>query len=69
MLTLTRRVGQSFTVAPDPTLDPATPIGEVFRDGPIEILIAQISGTRVKVAVHADRRLLILRQELDHDRD
>lgn len=64
MLILTRRVGQSFTIEPSLALDPAMPIGELFREGPIEVLIGAVSGSRVKLSVVADRRLLILREEL-----
>jgi sRNA-binding carbon storage regulator CsrA len=64
MLILTRRVSQSFFIMPHPTLDPATPIAELFINGPIEVSVEQVSGARVKFGVAADQRLLILRNEL-----
>ena len=64
MLIITRRVSQSFVIVPDPGLDPATPIGELFHARPIGVLIAQVVGARVKLSITADQRLLILRQEL-----
>jgi sRNA-binding carbon storage regulator CsrA len=64
MLIITRRVSQSFIIVPDPGLDPATPIGELFQQGPIKVLVAQVHGTRVKLSIDADERLLILREEL-----
>jgi sRNA-binding carbon storage regulator CsrA len=64
MLILTRRMNQGFVIGPGPTLDPATSVAELFRAGPIEITVGQIRGTRVKFAVLADSRLLILRKEL-----
>jgi sRNA-binding carbon storage regulator CsrA len=64
MLIITRRVSQSFIIVPNPGLDPATPIGELFQQGPIEVLVAQVNGTRVKLSIVADPRLLILREEL-----
>ena len=64
MLVITRRVSESFIILPDPGLDAATPIGELFRQRPIEVSIVQVSGTRVKLSINADHRLLILRKEL-----
>jgi sRNA-binding carbon storage regulator CsrA len=64
MLILTRRVGESFIILPGAELDPATPVGDLFQHGPIQVGVAQISGVRVKFSVAADERLLILREEL-----
>lgn len=69
MLILTRRVSQSFVIMPHPRLDPATPIGELFVNGPIEVSVTQVSGARVKFSVTADQRLLILREELQRRDD
>lgn len=43
---------------------PSTTIGELFRDGPIEITVTQVAGNRVRLGIQADRRLLVLRTEL-----
>jgi len=67
MLILTRRVGQSFIIAPGTSLDPATSIGELFRQGPIEVSVSSVRGGRVKLNIVADRRFLILREELCDD--
>jgi sRNA-binding carbon storage regulator CsrA len=64
MLMLTRRVGESFVILPTPGLDLTTPVGALFRSGPIHIAVAQVAGARVKFGVAADDRLLILREEL-----
>lgn len=64
MLIITRRVSQSFVIVPDPGINPATPIGELFQARPIEVSIAQVAGVRVKLSITADERLLILRREL-----
>jgi sRNA-binding carbon storage regulator CsrA len=64
MLILTRRVSQSFLIMPHPGLDLATPVGDLFANGPIEVAVTQVSGARVKFSVTADQRLLILREEL-----
>lgn len=64
MLVLTRRSGQSIRLAPDPALDPATPIGELFRDGPIRIYIVGIAENRLRVGIEAHPRIEVVRDEL-----
>ena len=64
MLILTRRAHQSFLMMPHPKLDLATPVGEFFAQGPVDILVGQVNGARVKLMIEADPRLLILRKEL-----
>jgi sRNA-binding carbon storage regulator CsrA len=64
MLVLTRRSGQSVRLAPDPALDPATPISELFRDGPIHIHVYHMEGGRIRLGIEADPGIVILRDEL-----
>lgn len=64
MLILKRKAGERIRIELDPQLDPATPIGELFRDRAIEILVTQIDAACVKLGIDADARLLILRDEL-----
>lgn len=64
MLILKRKAGERIRIELDPQLDPATPIGELFRDRAIEILVTQIDAVCVKLGIDADARLLILRDEL-----
>ena len=64
MLMLTRRSGQSIRLAPDPALDPATPVGEFFRDGPIHIHVGHVEGNRVQIGIEAHPDIVILRDEL-----
>lgn len=64
MLILTRKPGQRIRIVPHPELDPATPIGQIFQDGPIEVTIGGVHQTQVKLGIQADARLLILRDEL-----
>ncbi len=67
MLILTRKAGQSLIIGPGATLDPSISVGELFRQGPIEVMVSSVSGGRVRLNIVADRRLLILREELIHD--
>jgi sRNA-binding carbon storage regulator CsrA len=64
MLALARKPGQSLVIEPDPALDPQTTVGELFRGGAITITVIQVSGSVVKLGIDADRRLVVLRDEL-----
>lgn len=64
MLILTRRSGQSIRLMPDPGLDPATPIGELFRDGPIQIYVWHMDEDRLRLGIEAPARIVVLRDEL-----
>jgi hypothetical protein len=50
-------------VAPTSTLDPTTTAFELFRDGPMEIIVARIAGNQVDIGISAHPDLLILRDE------
>lgn len=51
MLFITRRIGEILYIEPDPKTDPATPIGEVFASGRIEVVVVQIRGSQVRLGV------------------
>ena len=68
MLILTRKAGQVLKVAPHESVDPATPIGELFQDGPIEIVVTKIQGTQVRLGINAHASFLVLRDELTNPR-
>ena len=68
-LVLRRRVGESILISPQDGIDPATPISEIFADGPIEITINEIIGSRVSLDISAPDEILILRDELDTDKE
>ncbi len=68
MLVLTRKPGQSIKIQLDETLPWKTPVGKLFVDGPIEIIVTQVNGQQVKLGIIAHPDLKILRNELDtHD--
>lgn len=64
MLILTRHPGQLITLQPHPSLRPATPIGRLFAEGPIEILVARVCGQRVSLGIAAHEGFLIYRNEV-----
>jgi sRNA-binding carbon storage regulator CsrA len=63
MLILTRKPGQCIHIAPHESLDPATPVGELFREGPIAVMVTQVEGGQVKLGIQAHRGFLILRDD------
>ena len=69
MLILTRHPGQRILLQPHPSLRPATPIGRVFAEGPIEILITRVCGQRVSVGIEAPAGVLIYREEVGEGMD
>jgi hypothetical protein len=52
-----------LTIHPQGTLDLATPIGELFRAGPIEVIVSRIDGDKVRIGINAHPDLLITRSE------
>jgi sRNA-binding carbon storage regulator CsrA len=66
MLILTRRLGQRVIIDLDEAVDPNTPAGVLFADGPMEIVVTQIQGAQIKLGISAHAHLSILRNELLH---
>ncbi len=64
MLIITRRVGQVIRIEPDPNIDPATPIGAIFAEGVIEVMVAQARGAQIRLGISAPHAFTILREEL-----
>jgi sRNA-binding carbon storage regulator CsrA len=64
MLIITRNRGQSIRIAPGPHTDPATPIGDVFAQGPIEVMFVQARGSQIRLGITAPLSLVVLREEL-----
>ncbi|MHB1936840.1 MAG: carbon storage regulator [Acidiferrobacterales bacterium] len=64
MLILTRCPDETLMVDLAPRSDPEAPIGTVFAAGPLVITVTAVRGPQVKLGVSADRRLRVLRGEL-----
>lgn len=64
MLIITRKIGQAIRIELGPDTDPNTPIGDVFSDGVIEVIVAQVRGAQVRLGISAPLSLIILRDEL-----
>lgn len=64
MLVLTRKLGESLRIYLGP-VDPELRAVELFRPGPIEIMVVRFSGNQVKIGVGARPEFVVLRSELD----
>lgn len=64
MLVLTRKAGQVIYLELDPGTDPATPVGDIFAPGAIEIVVAQVRGSYVRLGITAPLALAIRRAEI-----
>lgn len=64
MLILTRKPGQLLRIEPRPELDPSSTVGELFRGGPIRIVVGRVCGSQVRLGIQAHPGLAILRDEL-----
>jgi len=63
MLFLTRSPSQSIFLALASDADPATPIGELFKDGPIRLRVMAVRGSQVRVGVQVPPLLEVHREE------
>ena len=64
MLIFTRHPGQSLTIHPHPTLDPATPVEQLFASGPAVIQVLGVKGEQAHLGVEAPSGLCIVREAL-----
>lgn len=64
MLVLARKSGETIRIDLMEGVDPHTPVGELFAAGAIEVTIASIKGTQVKIGIQAEQRFRVLRGEL-----
>ena len=64
MIIFTRHPGQSLTICPHPTLDPATPVEQLFAGGSIQMQVLRVQGPQVYLGVAAPCGLCIAREEL-----
>lgn len=68
MLVLTRRVGESLRIYLGDQVDPKTPVGDLFAQGPIEVMVVRFTGNQVKIGISARPEFAVLRAELDRKR-
>ena len=64
MLILTRKPGQVVTIGLREDVDLKTPVGELFAQGSIEVMVTAVNGAQVKLGIRAEPRFLILRKEI-----
>lgn len=63
MFIITRKAGQVISIELGPETDPTTPVGDIFADGVIEIIVAQVRGSYIRLGVAAPPSLAIIRKE------
>ncbi len=64
MLVLTRCRGEAIRLLPHSGLDPTTPIRELFKNGPIRIVIVDIGPNRMQIGIEAHPGITVVRDEL-----
>lgn len=64
MLVLGRKAGQGIRIGLAEGVGQTTTVGELFSNGPIEIVVTSIDGSMVRLGIEADQRFKILRSEL-----
>jgi len=64
MLMLTRNEGEKLLIYPDRDTDPEMTLAELFKNGPIEILIQKHNHGQTKVGIEAPVSLMIRREEV-----
>ena len=63
MLIVSRRDAESILIRPGDGIDLKTTLGDLFKNGPIEITIFSAGGSRVKMGVQAPEQLTIWRKK------
>jgi sRNA-binding carbon storage regulator CsrA len=64
MLVLTRRVGESIFIFPSADVSADTPIGDLFKEGPIQLTLTRINGSQARLGIVAPDSLTIAREEV-----
>ncbi len=64
MLIVSRRDAESILIRPADNVDPNTTLADLFRDGPIEIIVFSAGQRSVKMGVQAPQQLSIWRKDV-----
>ncbi len=68
MLVLRRKVTQSIVLAPDEESASDEQHSELFKDGPVEIVVLGLQGDQVRLGVKAPRWLVTVDEETPESR-
>jgi len=63
MLSLSRKENQSLFIRLDKNTDPNMTVGELFKDGAIEVYVHDLRKTQIKIGIQAPQELNIIRAE------
>ena len=64
MLIITRRIGETFLLYPDASLDPRMTVAELFAAGPLEIGVFGIKGSQARIGIDAPTSFHVVRREI-----
>lgn len=67
MIFVTRSPSQSVYIALGPDVDPATPVGEIFKGGPIRLRVVTAHGSQVRLGVELPPLLEMRREAQPED--
>ncbi len=59
-----REIGQAISIRPGTELDPAMPIGELFLNGPVSVVLVALEPGAGRFAVYGDSRFEVVPDEL-----
>lgn len=65
MLMLTRKPGQILRITPRNGPACALTVGDLFADGPMEIVVRKIDRSQVRIGLYLHRGLLVMRGEIE----
>jgi len=64
MLTLTRKSGETIAIYPSENIDPNMTVGELFKNGMMDIKFDRITNKVVTITINAPADLTVVRSEL-----
>ena len=64
MLIVSRYIGESVILYPDPSLDPGIKVSELFHERQIMITITDIQRNQARIGIDAPEQISIVRLEL-----
>lgn len=62
MIFVTRSPSQSVYISLGPDVDPDTPVGEIFKEGPIRVRVVTAQGSQVRLGVDLPTLLEVRRE-------
>ena len=64
MLVLSRRKDESLFIYPSLDVDPNMTVAELFKDGPIKVMLTSIANKQASIGIDAPQSLAVARAEV-----